>query len=381
MYEGPCENCGVITSLRCSDCNKLGITQPSCIGFFHSRECQKEALKAHKAIHKAILKGSKDTEYRGINETIVISLKEAQLKGFKPNLFDNDLNLVFIGARDVMEYQLNYERLVTNLRAVLYPELKSVNITMCGPDVSDRPIKPIGNDECRYTVTTKKGTFEALYPDPDIVRESFSCGVILHPGFTDHLLSWKPAMDIIIQSNILVITTGYSNYDRLTRDAIHEIDLVSQYYGAKMILTPTFNKCTCLLIFRNGVGPSAYYSIFKGPDPEVVKLSYEETIYKMRDVFLRYVGHESINYEGNPIFGETCLMIADDLAAKKLEIPLHKKLSQIENLAHSYRSWRLKSKEYIKRMLDDEEDDEKYSKPDFSKSIMQQMMQQMMANK
>ena len=47
-------------------------------------------------------------------------------------------------------------------------------------------------------------------------------------------------------------------------------------------------------------------------------------------------------------------MIADDLAAKKLEIPLHKKLSQIENLAHNYRSWRSKSKEYIKTMLDDE---------------------------
>jgi len=275
-----------------------------------------------------------------------------------------------------MEHELSYEKLVIILRAILYPELKCINITMVGPHMSDRSLIKYGSsEECQYTVTTQKGLFEVCYPDPAVVKSSYSCGIILHPGFSEYLTPWKPAMDVLIASDILVITTGYSNYDRFTMDAIHE-DLVSEYYGAHVILQKTLNRASCLLINRKGIVPNAYYSIFKGRANDVVLLSYEEAVNKMREVFLRYVGDESIKYEGNPFFGETCLMMADDFASKKLIIPINKKLSEVEQLAHSYRSWRHKSKEDISKMFEgDQEEVDDHKLPNFDDNIMQQLMQ------
>jgi len=338
MFQGLCENCGGHSTTRCSECiNKFGITSPSNLGMFCSKECQKACNISHKAIHKAILKASKDFNNRGINETIAISLKEGSIKGYKPDLFDNNiLNIIMIGASDTMENVIEYNKLVLNLKTILYPELKSVNITMCGPRISHRPLQQFeSNDETCYTVTTQNGLFEVLYPDPSVVKSKFSFGIILHPGFSDYLLSWKPAMDILVASDILVLTTGYSNYDRFTRDALYE-NLISEYYGANVVLGPTFNKASCLAIAHRGIVPHAYYSIFKSRSNDVVLLSYEEAVYKSRQIFLRYVGDESIKYEGNPIFGESCIRMADDLASKKLEIPLNKSLSEIEKLAHNY---------------------------------------------
>lgn len=194
-----------------------------------------------------------------------------------------------------------------------------------------------------------------MYPTADTLKDAFSFIVILHPGFQAFLLSWKPAMDIIVASDLLFMTTGYSNYDRLTRDAIHE-DLVNEYYCAKVILTPTFNAAACLPISRNGVGPHFIYSLYKGIDQNSVKLSYEETVHKSRLVFLRYVGHESINYEGNPTFGRTCLLIADDIESKQLVLSPHVSLSAIENIGHyQYHSM---TKDQIKQILEAENYDD-----------------------
>lgn len=254
---------------------------------------------------------------------------------------------------------------------------------MCGPHMTNRSLIRYGSsEECRYTITTQKGLFEVCYPDPSVVKSRYSCGIILHPGYSEYIAAWKPAMDVLIASNILVITTGYSKYDRFTGDAIHE-NLVSEFYGAQVLLQPTLNRASCILIHQNGIVPNAYYSIFKGPANDVVLLSYKEAVTKTRIDFMRYVGDESIRFEGNPYFGETCIMMADDIASNKLIIPIRKSLTEIEQLAHSYRSWKNKSKEDINKMLqgDDDEVIDDHKLPDFDAYEARNIMNKIMQNK
>lgn len=169
-----------------------------------------------------------------------------------------------------MEHFINYDKLVLNLRAILYPELNVVNITMVGPCMSNRPLQQFrSSDYTNYTITTHSGVFEDFYPDPLVVTATFSFGVILHPGYSDYLQAWKPCMDVLVSSDILVITTGYSNYDRFTRDALYE-DLITEYYGTNFVIERTFNRAACLSINQRGIVPHAYYSIFKGRSNDVV---------------------------------------------------------------------------------------------------------------
>lgn len=71
MHEDLCENCSKNATTRCSKClTEFDIKQPSNTGMFCCKDCQKTGNSIHKAIHKALQKGSKDFRNRGINKLL-----------------------------------------------------------------------------------------------------------------------------------------------------------------------------------------------------------------------------------------------------------------------------------------------------------------------
>jgi hypothetical protein len=347
-----CENCKVNdASSICSTCKKIGLIH-SQIGRYCSRECQANAFEAHKAMHKIVKRGQRDSVSRAGQETIAIALKEAQILGKLPELNDNVLTILMVGCRDWIEGQFSYANLYDDLRSLqIYPDLKRIDLVLCGPEVSNQRTKEF--KEYHYTLSSREGNMESLFPSLD--RSSFSLAVVLQPGLSDYLRSWTPPFRILVESGILTLTTGYSHIDRWTSDAVFDEIVLTTYFGANVVLKRTRNAAVIHAIAR-GMAPHAFMILFQGrrcesavaalPEGEGEStreedtteahglpplLSYEEAIHQSRILFLTYLADESINHEGNRHMGEVCLEVVEGLRSGKMKIPLSATHTQIEN--------------------------------------------------
>lgn len=329
-----CENCGEDASNACGKCKELGCNA-SGVGLYCSRDCQLAAFEAHKHIHKMLKRSQADYSSRGSPETIVLALKDASLRRCLPELAEgNSLNILMVGCRDHVEGSFSYSNMVNDLKNLqIYPTLDRINLTLCGPEVTTAKTRhfPDGN----YSMTAFGGKLESVFPS--LSSDRFSLAVIMQPGLSDYLRSWSPAFRILVSSQIPTITTGYSHLERWTMDAPVDESVIQAHFGGNILIPRTRNAAVCPMIQSRGMVPCAYYLMFKGIDETRADslLSYDDTIKMNRIAFLQWVGRESIDYEGNPSFGNSCLRTANSLLSGEVSYPVSMSNKELENLIHS----------------------------------------------
>jgi hypothetical protein len=267
---------------------------------------------------------------RGCPETIVTAIKEANLRGSTISLgSSNQLSILLVGCRDWIEGGFSYENVAEDLKKCgLYPDLSRVDFTLCGPEVSSA--KKRSFERGNYTITKVEGLLETAFTLERL--STFSVVFVLQPGLSDYIRSWTPAFRLLVESNLPVITTGYSHVEHWSMDAMFDEEVLSTYFGANIIVPITRNYAACPLIEINGMIPYAFYIIFQGPrvNSEVPLLTYEQIIHNNRVTFLTWLGRESIDHEENSVLGNACLRMVEDLKVGKIKIPIHVTHKQIE---------------------------------------------------
>lgn len=327
-----CEKCKNPAANRCGKCKELGCGTN--IGLYCSRECQLGSFEAHKHVHKLLKRAHKDDANRGAPETIVVALLESAIEGKIPELNDNKLSILMVGCRDWIEGAFNYSTVYESLKNLnLYPDLEGIEITLIGPEVSNQTKY---NKDNYVTIIKKSGVLESVYPS--LSSDSFSLAVVFQPGLSDNLNSWTEAFKILVNSEILTITTGYSHNQRWSYDALFDETVLKEYFGANLIIPRTRNPASSHVIINpNGVQPYAFFIVFKGFLNYLTTeslLTYEQMIKKNRVLFLNWLGKESIAYEGNEEFGKNCLKTAEKLESGVLDFPITVTHQQIETMVH-----------------------------------------------
>lgn len=318
--------CSNTETNQCGKCKQLGLS--ACFGRYCSKECQEVSFASHKLIH-TVFKSAENSVFQ-IPETIALALKEAEFKSRLPVLDETTavLSILLVGCNDDVEGSVAYSRLFKFLAAFVYPNLQRIELTLCGPMVSNMPVRAQAAGKVK--ITQRTGPMQTLFPTVESLS-AFSCAVVMQPGLSDLLLSWTPAMQLLVESNVLTITTGYSAIDRWTFDALFDQPVLSDHFGAKIIVPRTRNPTAQNY---NNVAKNAFYVVFQGREEETTVLSYADIVKQNRITFLRYIGDEALNHEDNPALHKVCIAMAEELSSGKLELGINTKNSEIERMVN-----------------------------------------------
>jgi hypothetical protein len=325
----PCQSPGCINTKtnQCGKCKQLGLS--TCFGRYCSKECQEVSFSTHKLIH-TVFKSAGNSLYQ-IPETITLALKESEFKNRLPLLNETlVLSILLIGCKDDVEGTVDYSRLFKLLSSVVYPNLQGLELTLCGPMVTNTPSRTQAGGKIK--ITQRNGLMETLYPTIGSLSV-FSCAVVMQPGLSDFLPSWTPAMQLLVESNLLTITSGYSAINRWTFDALFDESVLSKHFGAQIIVPRTRNP-TAEPNYRD-IAKNAFYVVFQGRAEEATPLlSYAEIVNQNRIVFLQYIGDEALNHEDNPDLHEVCVAMIDELRSGKLKLNVNISNADLERMAN-----------------------------------------------
>jgi hypothetical protein len=223
----------------CAKCKIPGLSF-SCRSAYCSKECQQEDWVAvHKNLHKMLTSAKKDSAFDwapGFPETVVLAFLELRALGKLPALSaDGRLAIMFGGARD--EGAIHFDNLFSLLRQLVYPELTTLNVCLCGPQAW-LPRSPTNS---AVTVEVKAQFVEKAFPTAQALSK-FQAVVIIAPGFTDNLPEWDPAMRLMLAvPDLPIILTSYSNAHRRDNDVLFDEDVMVKFFRARRLVGTTEN--------------------------------------------------------------------------------------------------------------------------------------------
>lgn len=251
---------------RCGICASLDLPAP--FGQYCSRDCQVWCYQSHGVFHKALNSSDRHrVSFTGIVETIALALKDASLRRLLPPIrSDGVIAILLTGCRDATEGAADYIKLYELIvQMEIYPPswIHSVEITLSGPELTSHipychpsgklkvfrlcgrlqrlfpptatsnPAALDGTCISPFSTTSEKvnvshyGSFNAYNGAPALAPAealwNYCCVIVRHPGYSHPkqksadkhseptlLEQWKPAMELLLQREVLVITTGYS---------------------------------------------------------------------------------------------------------------------------------------------------------------------------
>lgn len=276
MTDGFCERleCNNPVFIRCDVCPQLDL--PHHFGQYCSADCQRWCYQSHNIFHK-VLEGSdrNRVSFTGIVETIALAIKDCSLRRIIPPVrCDGVMSVLLTGCRDSMEGAADYFKLydlliqmevyppnlITCLEVTLsgpeltshipycHPSGKLKVFRLCGrlqrlfpPTTTSNPAALDANFVSPFSTTNEKinashyGSFNAYNGAPalapaDALSWNYCCVIMRHPGFSHPkqktsrgkvdsrepslLEQWAPAVELLLQKGVLVITTGYSEQQR-----------------------------------------------------------------------------------------------------------------------------------------------------------------------
>lgn len=207
------------------------------------RECQVKSFPSHKQFHSAFKSCKKDTTnpafdifgISGYYQTFCLTLMELKEAKKLPPLRNNGttLSLLFAGAR--REMVIDYKILLELLKIFVYPTLKKLKVALVGPSLDGEGSLANTND---IEVQATKQTIEYLYKTSAALSK-FDVIYTVSPGFTDNLDQWTPAVKLFTESNIPLVFTGYSSFDKKDNDALFDEDCLLTYFRAISIVPNT----------------------------------------------------------------------------------------------------------------------------------------------
>jgi len=224
----------------------------------------------------------------------------------EPERDEHSLSLLLVGCMDSFEGTVDYRFLFDLLKSSSYPTLTKLHITLVGPEISTA--EDIYLSPC-VVLHKIHGGVEEVFSSASEIRDKFQAVSAMNPGLSDFFDSWHPAFKLLIDSDLLLITTGYSNIGRWTIDALFDERILTTYYGAHTISTRKHNP-----FFSSDVvtGKNYFYILLKGRRTEPV-VTREQLVRVHQIVFMEYIGREATNFESNPQFGAYCMGIAREM--------------------------------------------------------------------
>ena len=253
-----------------------------------------------------------------------MELKEAKKL---PPLRNNGttLSLLFAGAR--REMVIDYKILLELLKIFVYPTLKKLKVALVGPSLDGEGSLANTND---IEVQATKQTIEYLYKTSAALSK-FDVIYTVSPGFTDNLDQWTPAVKLFTESNIPLVFTGYSSFDKKDNDALFDEDCLLTYFRAISIVPNTWNPCSSP---THGSSPpvysNRYYFITQGIDEN--KPFIERIVFKKK-LSCQYLLFQS-DFWGpvDQSFGKGCLILVERLESGEVEYT-HQTMAQLIRMA------------------------------------------------
>lgn len=244
--------------------------------------------------------------------TVYIFMNELQYCQKLPDLVDKKLSMIFVGASDKYENNstnCNFELLFECLKENFYPDLFKLEITLVGTEVTSKSETLSRNG--KVSQVNYNNTLEAKYTNATLPL--FSLGFVLHPGFSSYLDIWKPAIDLLINSNIPCLCGGYSLVTMLTDDALFDEDAIRRYYGGNIVCPRSYNPRYYQFGFKPFHNRNAFIFIFQGRNNTkgFVPMSRHEYL---KDMFARFMKSQGDYYGINhPDYKRQCYIIAEKL--------------------------------------------------------------------
>lgn len=329
----PCANCSKEASLKCSKCNNV---------CYCNVACQKQHWKLHKGYCCASMGDS-------LCQTVKHAFINAQNNESVPQLTQvNDkiqLSLVFAGARD--ETTMNFKYWFELLRNSVYPDINSLKILFVGPELHGfGNSNQIISKTPEISVSYRQCKFEEAFKTPLDISSKHHAVIVMNPGMSAYLDSWTPSFELIFNSEVLVVTTGYSLLNHWTHDALFDEPIYREYFGANIITTTTRNP---YYFAAGNKAKNAFFIIMKGKNDAVAILNRTEILTQMQYIFLEYIAYEAINYENAEEYGRYCLKVLSELkAGNRTQLAAQMSHGELENMVQSeyYSSSRTNVKKY-----------------------------------
>lgn len=324
MFRCGNRECDQPGNMRCTKCSQEGF--PKNIGRYCCRSCQqRDWLNNHKTLHKLCTPREISS---GIKETMLLLLHQFHISEVIPRSDEREFTIVFLGARDIFEGSENYFELFRQLKHHTFPELEKLNIFLIGLEV---PSKQTSNGP--VTVTSLSGRAEQHLTPALLVN---GIAVMFQPGLSEFTDSWREAISMLRDWNVLTVVSSYSNAEHKTYDAVHDEGILSNYFGVKIILPSFLNPSRKL--HNRGVYKNCFVFAFRGrnDEPDLTLWNDEELQREKRLAFLGSLVIIFDKYEDNPEGARSCERFADDLRAGRITVDPSVTLQTMEFQALAY---------------------------------------------
>lgn len=229
------------------------------------------------------------------------------------------IKIMFLGCRESFEGSLDLESMFDVMQQTILPELKRLDVLMMGPEMDNARD---GKYYYSETITISRwSTLLSRKSEISVAANNSFC-IILNPGFTDNLETWKDGIEKLLEMNILSIATGYSEHMRWTHDSLFDEEILSRYFGANVLIPITRNPFampnTVTSIYK-----MAYIIVFQGHnDHGNATLTTSALMKRLAVRFLRHVAVESSRYEDAPqSLVDLYNTIAEEIDSGKIVLP------------------------------------------------------------
>ena len=275
------------TSFRCQKCSLVAM--PKQIGVYCSRECQLVCYQKHDQLHGMIAKTghrlhtlycrhltikSSPSELAvqlavtTVPVTILLALLEVSYMcpQHLPALdHQRSLSILCVGCIDAMEGSVDYTLLFDLLKAHLFPHLAIIHITLAGPDISSKDLHL--HSSMKYSICRRLGRVQRLFSVDGIPNDSYNSTTklslysfiaMLNPNCYADMESWRDAIDVMLRSNLLVVSSHPSLFSRCSDGALYD-DIVLQHGGSraniivKCTKNPVFGDAHCYINTDDGL--------------------------------------------------------------------------------------------------------------------------------
>ena len=260
------------TFYRCQKCSLLSISKH--FGNYCSRECQLKCYRQHDQLHGLVGKTGRhlhELYSRSVTlksnpleiiakvaaytlpVSILLNLLEISYScpQHLPALDQqHSLRILFVGCTDAVEGQADFEMLFDMLKSFLYPRLTIMHITLVGPDINSKAM--LLHSSSKYSICRTLGRVQRLFsvdgrvngsynPTTTLSTYMYSFIAMMNPNIYGDMASWDEALQVILDSDLLVVATSSSLFSRCSDDALYD-DIVLQHHShANILVKPTKN--------------------------------------------------------------------------------------------------------------------------------------------
>jgi len=268
----------------CPGCRIPGLSF-ACRSAYCSKDCQvSDWNERHKRMHVMCKARKRPCRFE---ETVILTLLELEARGQHPLIGpDGRFSVLFAGARD--EGMMDFDFLLSLLKELVYPDvLTKLRVVLCGKQAAlySRPYA----DEGVIEVVVHESLVEEAYCTAAALRAEFNIIYIIAPGFTDNLIEWDPAINLMLDATLPVVVTSYSNLECRDNDSLFDDSVMVQYFRARSIVGQTMS-CMFEPMRRGALGhKNRAYSVFCGRDDSLPVTLRFEFMRQQTILYLRYM--------------------------------------------------------------------------------------------